>query len=343
MNMKKYIVVIICCCFSIGLNSQDLRYSQVLANPLRLNAAVLGANTDVRATMIYRNQWAAINRGYTSTGFSVVAPVFVNYGKGKVDFGISILKEKADAFLKTDFLASMGYTIQLAANSHLSVAMQGGYVQNILNSPNFTFDSQYVLGSYNAANPTNENMLQNKNNYADVGFGLMWFANPPRKDSKINAYIGISGFHLNQPNISFTNGKAKLPAKYGVQMGLKIMNDKAIDISPNARVFMQNGSVETAAGLYLDCCLGDNIKIVGGLWCRKKDAYVLLVGIEHKSFSLAYSYDAAINPVSTYFPGVNTNEISIGYKLSRLARYKSESFGSANGTPSLKNNLFNAF
>lgn len=330
--------------FSGTMMSQDVRFSQVLANPLRLNPAMMGANTDVKATAIYRNQWGTVGKGYTTMAFSGMIPLFISDGKGKLDMGVSVMNTKAGAFTKLDAALSIGYSVQFAPYNNLSAALIGGFIQNNLNTSGATYDSQYILGSYNAGNVSNEQTLIQKSNTPDVGFGLLWFMNPPRKDAKLNAYVGASGYHLNEPNQSLVGGtNGKLPAKYSAQAGLKILGANNVDISPNMRITMQNGNVESAIGSYIDYSVSDNFKLVMGAWYKRKDAVLLMLGIEHKSFSIAYSYDAASRPISTYFPGLNTHEISLSYKLSRLSKTKMESFGGGTATPSVKDNLFNNF
>ncbi len=330
--------------FSGTVNSQDIRFSQALANPLRLNPAMMGANTDLKATAIYRNQWGLIGKGYTTMAFSGMIPLFISDGKGKLDMGVSVMNTKAGAFTKLDAALSIGYSVQFAPYNNLSIALIGGFIQNNINTSGATYDSQYTLGSYNAGNTSNEQTLIQKNSSPDVGFGLLWFMNPPRKDAKLNAYFGASGYHLNEPNQSLVGSTAgKLPAKYSVQAGIKILGANNIDVSPNMRITMQNGNVESAIGSYLDYCVSDNFKLVLGAWYKRKDAVILMLGIEHKSFAIGYSYDATSRPINTYFPGLNTHEISLCYKLSRLSKTKMESFGGGSAVPSVKNNLFNNF
>lgn len=343
-NKKSLQAALLILILSGSLKAQDPRYSQVFANPIRLNAAMMGANTDIKAGMIYRNQWASVGKGYTTMAFAAAMPIFVSEGKNKLDVGLSLLSDKAGAFSKMDAALALGYSLQLAPYNNLSLALTGGFVQNNLNTSGLTFDSQYSLGSFNAGSPTNEQTLIQKNSYADVGFGLLWFMNPARENSKLNAYAGISGFHINQPNQTFIGSTSgKLPQKYSMQAGIKIMGSKGLDVAPNARVFVQNGNIESAIGTYIDYCVNDNFKFVAGAWYRKKDAIAILIGFEHKSFAIAYCYDMAARPLTTYIAGINANEISLSYKLSRLAKTKIESFGGGNATPSVKNNLFNNF
>lgn len=349
MNMKTLIKNIIPAIASIVLvagkvHGQDAQNSQVFANPLRLNPAIMATNTDIKATALYRNQWASLGKGYSTMAFTAMMPTFVSNGKGKLDIGLSILSDKAGSFSKTDAALSLGYSVQLAPYNNLSLALTGGFVQNNLNTSGLTYDSQYKLGTYSSGNPSNESTLIQKNSYADVGFGLLWFMNPTRDNSKLNAYAGISGFHLNQPNQTFLGSAGgKLPAKYSAQAGIKILGTKGVDVSPNVRIMIQNGNVQYAIGTYIDYCVNDNFKMVVGAWYRNQSAAVIMLGIEHKSFTLAYSYDVGSKPMTTYFSGINANEISLSYKFSRLSKCKIESFGGESAKPSVKNNIFNNF
>jgi type IX secretion system PorP/SprF family membrane protein len=154
--------------------------------------------------------------------------------------------------------------------------------------------------------------------YPDVGFGFTWYMNPSKDKSKINAYLGISGFHLNQPNISLVGADSKLPIKMSYIGGIKIFESDKIEITPNAMVTTQAGNVETALGTYVDYIFAEGTKLTIGLWYRRNDAIAILVGFEYKGFSLGYSYDAVTSTItSNISTGLNANEITLTYRLNR--------------------------
>lgn len=321
--------------------AQDARNTQSFGNPLQLNPAMMGANTDMRFIAGYRSQWGAIEKGYTTMSFTAMNPFFLNSGKSKLDVGLNVYNEKAGAFSKLNASLAVGYNLEIAKHNNLSVALMGGYRQNTLDLSSLTFDSQYQLGLYNSGNVTNEASLNQKSSTADASFGLMWFTNAPLETSKVNGYAGISGFHMNQPNESLLSQTSKLFMKFSFQGGIKIMASNKIAISPNARFTVQNGNSETAAGLYVDYFLNDQSKIVLGAWYRKNDAIAFLAGFEHKSFVIGYSYDMVSTPMNRYISGLMSHEITLSFKLSQLKKSSISSFDS--GSNALSSSPFSSF
>jgi type IX secretion system PorP/SprF family membrane protein len=342
--MKKIYIIIHILLFSQVLAAQDTRFAQSYSNPLRINPAIMGINTDLKFILNYRSQWASIDKGYRTSSFTGMYPLFFNQGKSKVDIGISAMGDKAGAFSTFDGALAIDYNQEIAPNNILCLSLIGGYVQQSLDISKQTFDNQYVQGSYDAANPTNELTLSRGESHPDVGFGFMWFLNPSRSNSKLNAFAGISAFHLNRPNESLLQDNAPLPMRFAYQAGVKIFGGNNIDISPNFRMNMQNGNVETATGLYVDYSFNDQLKLVIGAWYRTHDAIAVLISFEHKNFTLGYSYDMVNSGLNKIATQVNAHEITLSLKISRLSKAKSTSYSSDdNNPPSVRTSPLSSF
>ncbi|MBL4716188.1 MAG: PorP/SprF family type IX secretion system membrane protein [Bacteroidia bacterium] len=306
---------------SFNSNAQDIRFSKPFSVPLSLNPAMMGTNADLKATLNYRNQWMTIDDGYQTYNFTFMYPIFVNDGKGKLDIGLNAINDRAGAFNSMDISLAVGYSLALTeTHHHLSAALLGGFVQKQLDAANLTFDDQYITGSFNSVNATNETVLNEKVGYPDVGFGLLWFYNPPREDSKINAYFGVSAYHLNQPNESFTGLTGKLPIRYSYQTGIKIITEGKLDFTPNLRISSQSGAEEIASGLYLDYHLNDEMILEIGGWYRKRDGIAFLVGFDHDMFSVGYSYDLGMTELNNAVGGLMTHEVTLGFKMDQAAK-----------------------
>jgi len=349
--MKKiYIAAIISVTVNLfsspSLLAQDTRYTQSYANPLHLNPAIMGESSDMKFILNYRSQWSAISKGYTTYSFTGMYPIFLDKGKSKLDIGISAMNDKAGAFSTLDLGIAVDYNKEIAPNNNLCLAIIGSYVQKSLDASNLTYDNQYVLGSFNANNSSKELTLNEKSSTPDLGFGFMWYLNPSRENAKLNAFLGFSGFHLNQPNQTFIGANGKLPMRFNYQGGVKIFGENKIDITPNVRVSMQNGNVETAAGMYVDYNFSDNAKFVVGAWYRRNDAIAFLVGFEHKNFTLGYSYDMINTDLNKVVSGIYAHEITLSYKLSRLSKSSSPSIdasGSGKSLSSVRTSPFSSF
>ena len=340
--MKKIYLVIISCIFinlfnNQEITAQDIRVAQSYANPLRINPALMGINTDIKFMLNYRSQWASINDGYKTYALTAMYPIFFNDGKNKFDIGISTMGDKAGAFKTFDAALAVDYNQEIAPNNILCLSVIGGYVQQSLDLSKQTFDNQYVMGSYNPSNPTNESTNGKSESHPDIGFGFMWFLNPDRSQSKLNAYAGIAAYHLNRPNETMLRKHTALPMRFAYQGGVKIFGKNKIDISPNFRFNTQNGNIETATGLYVDYNFTDNAKFVIGAWYRTHDAIAFLLGFQHKHFTLGYSYDMVNSGINQVAPGANAHEITLSFKISRIGKAKSVSYGAnENGTTAVQ-------
>ena len=169
-----FVIAFFCLITVIDVSGQDVRFTQVFADPLMLNPAAMGINPDPKFILHYRSQWAALDKGYTTSSFTTLYPIYIKQGKEKLDVGVNLMQDKSGAFTSMNASLAIGYNLQLSNISFLNFSLLGQYVQRSLNTADLTFDNQYVSGSYNAANPTNETVLNQKVSYPDAGFGAMW-------------------------------------------------------------------------------------------------------------------------------------------------------------------------
>ncbi len=304
--------------------AQDIDFTQPYSNPLLINPAILGANGDIKIIFNYKSQFRNIDKGYSNSSFEVVYPLFLKQNNRKLDFGLNFQNNRAGVFNKQITLMSIGYDIKLQDSWHMSLSLIGGFSQKSIDFGLTKFDEQFVNSS---------NLLNKKINNQDIGFGVMWYYNPIRTDSlgKINAFIGMSGYHLNTPNESFLSGQSILPRKFSYQGGIKIMGKNKFDYSPNLRVNVQGDFEDILPGLYVDYRFNSLFKISGGVWLRKNGPNSFLLAIEHKHFSLGYSYDVYLSSsMSNYSNNVtsNSNQISLVYRYG-LANKKGISMNSS--------------
>ena len=319
---NKVAIAVVIMSGSLLLNSsvtkaQDVRFTQFYQNPLLMNPAIMGASPDMVAGLCYRNQWGSVSSGYSSYSFNGMYPFYFSEDKNKLDAGLSVMEDKAGAFTSLNAMVAVDYNREIADDQYLCLALLGGYGQEAISTGGLTYDDQYVHGSYSSGNLSNESIVSTKKGYADVGFGFTWYMNPSVEKSKVNAYLGVAGFHMNQPNISMTGAVSRLPIRMTYQGGVKILESDKINITPNAMLATQNGNTESAIGCYLDYIFSENFKMTLGVWYRRHDAIPILLGFEFKGFSLGYSYDAVTSSISNLSSGIMANEITLTYRLNR--------------------------
>ena len=296
--------------------AQDARFTQTFySNPLKLNPAIMGMNPDLKAMLNYRTQWVGVGKGYTSASFTCLYPLFMGGGKEKLEIGLNVMNDKEGAFSALDAALAIGYNLKLSNSGYLSFSLQGGYVQKSLDVDNLTFDDQYVLGSYSSSNPSSQMIASESTNFMDLGFGMMWYYSPDDEDAKLNAYTGVSGYHMNEPDETLLNSDGTLPRRFALQAGVKIRGENKIDFTPNVVTNWQKGSQEFAGGLIMDYRISDAGKMMLGVWYRTKDAYPIMIGFEHRYFMLNYSYDVTSSALSNAISGLTTHEITLAFRM----------------------------
>ncbi len=316
------------------LRAQDTRYGMPYANLLTLNPSLSGANQYLRVGLHYRNQWGSIDKGYTSYSVSAMYPLILGKGSeamaggekdenantvnNKLDFGLGAQYSLAGAFRTLDIMLSVGYTVRLAENHYLASSIFGSFIQKSLALEGLTFDEQYVLGSYDASNPSNELLLDEKVYYAGLGAGVTWFYNDG--DARLNSYIGISAYNLNMPNESFTGSRGILPHRYSMQAGLKIRGTQLIDVTPNVIYTMQKSSQLLSCGVLMDFKFRDDMKLMFGTWYKLGDAATFMVGFDYEYCTVGYAYDLVTSNITRSITGLNTHNAMVSFKLDQGKR-----------------------
>jgi len=315
LSVTAIVLLITCILFNTNSFAQDTRFTQAYNAPLRLNPALMGPNTHLKGILNYRSQWTNIAKGYTTYRFSFLYPLIMNDDQGKLDIGLSAVNDQAGAFNTLSISVALSYALKIGEDHGISAGLIGGFGQTAFDVSNETFDEQYVLGSFDASNPTNELALNEARNYPDLGGGLLWYYKP---DGKINAFAGMAVFHHNKPDQSITSTESEMPISTNIHGGVKIIGDN-LDITPNLRFSRQGGAAEYALGCYIDYKLNETMKIPGGLWYRygRQDAFAIMLGFEHEMFLVAYSYDLGSFDMMKTIPGSMTHEITLAYKLNR--------------------------
>ena len=316
---------------AVSAQAQDTRFSQPLNNQMSLNPAMMALSNDFRINLNYRNQWASIDKGYSTYAISLMYPLFLKSGgakgdttrkvegKSRLDFGVNVTDDKQGLSNRINATFSIAYSLKLNPSNSLTAALNFGYYGYQGDVLHMSFDEQFVNGGYDARNPNGESLNLNKG-AADVGFGFMYHYSP--ENSKVQAFAGLAGYHLNQPNLSLLGGKGTLPARFNFQAGVKIIGKK-VDVIPVVLYNLQGRFKQFTGGLLVAYKFSDKAgKLVVGSWFKEKDAIAVQVGYEHKIFLVAYSYDFGISRLARTTSGIMTHEVTLGFKLSDIAGKK---------------------
>ena len=283
------------------LRAQDPEFTQFYANPLYLNPALAGNKICPRVNVNYRMQWPGIYGTYSTVGASV------DRYSSKVHGGLGLMVMQDRAAKGTLNTTGIGVIyapyIRPTRTTTISFALQAGYWQKAVNWSKLTFGDMIDPHRGFVDNTNEVPGVQSHGNF-DLHAGTV-FSTP-------YFFIGAAVHHIFQPNESLMDGTSILPRKYTLHAGGNIYlhhssrgEDDAV-ISPNILYQQQGDFKQLNLGLY-----AKKGPIVGGLWYRGNDSFIILVGVESGAMRLGYSYDVTISRLTNTTAGAH--EISLSY------------------------------
>lgn len=294
--------------------SQDPQFSQPYASALYLNPALTGDTKKNRLSMTYRNQWSAIENGFSSYIAS-----YDHYNKNKNSgFGGYLLYDQSgmNGYRVTGLSFSYSYDAKIDHWSGIKGGLAIGYSFMGFNQNDLLFADQVIR---DGASTSIESNIQDHTSYLDMSAGILYYSR--------FVWAGMSASHLNTPNISLIDQEQKLPIKFSFHGGVKVWN-KRDNKGKEIRSFnlvahykSQSNWDQFDFGLYYNYS-----PIIFGLWYRgipllksyEKDysnheSLIVMVGLEYNSeLRVAYSYDITISKLTMTSGG--SHEISVIYE-----------------------------
>jgi len=299
--MKKLLVGIFVC-ISINCLAQDPEFTQFYANPLYLNPAFAGSARCPRLALNYRNQWPSLQGTFVTYSASYDQQVDALSG----GLGLLAMSDKAGEGTITTNNISAIYAYQLTVNREFSIrfGVQGTYIQKNIDWSKLTFGDQ-IDPRYGFIYNTNEIQPNTNKGFVDLSAGVLAYSN--------FVYGGVAVNHLTEPNEAFfANSTSNLPMKITGHVGAIIPLDDSRDastyISPNILYQQQQDFRQLNIGLYVA-----KLPLVGGIWYRNNDSFILLVGLQQGVFKFGYSYDVTVSKLSNVSGG--SHELSMGLQF----------------------------
>jgi type IX secretion system PorP/SprF family membrane protein len=281
--------------------AQDPEFTQFYANPLYLNPAFAGSNICPRVCINYRNEWPAISGTYVTTSVSFDRFVY----KIKSGLGVLVTNDRAgQGTLNTTNISGIySYQWRPTRNVSVNVGFQATYGEKKLDWSKLSFGDQ-IDDKRGFVYNSNEITGRSKRSFADFSAGAVMFTK--------RYFIGFAANHITQPDESLLqNGSSKLPIKYTAHAGAVIPvggQGSETSISPNILYQKQQDFQQINLGVYIT-----KGSLVGGLWYRNNDAFIVLLGFQHGIFKIGYSYDVTISKLSNASAG--SHELSLGFQF----------------------------
>ena len=286
--------------------AQDPTFTQFYANPLNLNPAFAGSNKCPRISMNYRNEWPNLSGNYVT--YSASYDKYVKNIKGGIGL-LATYDQQGRGTISTSMLGLI-YSYHLKVNRKFTLLFgaRAAYYQKTLDVTKLTFGDMIDPRKgfiYNTGD-----ILQNANRqFFNASIGALGFSK--------NFYAGIAIHHINQPNESMiTNGsspqKMRITSHAGAIITLVkgVRGTKSTTLMPNIIFQYQQGFMEMNIGTYVK-----HGNLTFGTWFRNKDAFILSLGIQTKTFRVGYSYDITVSKLNNGI-SFGSHEVSMGFNLS---------------------------
>lgn len=322
--MKHNLLPLLFLFLSLAGSAQDIHSSHIHATPTFLNPALTGLlNEDLRFMASTRSQWKSVTQGYTTHMGSVDSKLYSFSGGDMIGGGLNVFSDKAgDVDFKTT-----GVGIGLSYLKALKGYRGGSYVSFGVQASQLShgFDHTKVVAFDDEPLVVNGGLDQV--NFLDVSAGVAWFYEVNRTT---NFHIGVSAWHLNQPEVSFFESNE---LSTGQLLYRKLVFHGAADIKLSRKanlkpsfIFVDQGpNREITMGTFykyrtkLERVFSESSSIYIGGWLRwyaekdvrGVDAIVAAVRFDYKNTYLTFTFDVNISSLKNVSRGAGGPEFSI--------------------------------
>jgi len=255
--MFKKLILIITILISLYITtfSQDVSYINPSNALMQTNPAYASFDNDLKFILNYRSQYSAIGQNFKSPVINLTIPMF---DKTKMKrwggLGFSFVSDKAGEIgylSNTGINVSFAYNILISKKQSVSAALSGGFYRRAINTSGFTTGSHYIPNSgFDPSAPINESLFTQSKSYGDIAVGIIWQYDDGHKLPKY--YAGVSAFHLNRPNVSFSDFRSELDFRFSFQGGFRLLTKEQLSISPEITIYYTNETLRYNIGTKFD-------------------------------------------------------------------------------------------
>ena len=308
--------------------AQDIHFTQFDAAPLVINPAFTGMfDGQVRATAIYRNQWASVTVPYVTYGAAVDLPIYTDKNGDYLAAGLQLYKDQAGDGNLSNFtgMASIAYHKLFGTSddrrTDLAVGLQGGYAQKSIDLSKLYFGDEYLNGTYGPGTSQEYHLgLGNSVNYYLVNAGVSFSQST---SDKFGYTLGVAANNLNQPNDDIEkkqNSQTGLDMRFTGEVGANWLVGQLFSLRPAILYQSQASATELVAGNEFHYQVGGepgykdfSTAVFLGAWYRTGDAVAITAGVEFKGFRIGVAYDYNTSSLNTASNGNGGIEIAIKY------------------------------
>ena len=318
---------------------QDAHFSQYLNADVYLNPALTSSYRTPAFSLNYRNQWSSIVAPYSTAQVTAIKPLYL---ENKIKIGAlsaSFFHDKSgDGILKElGGNVNASYNLRISTFNSIYFGIQLGFVQKSLNYDQLTWGNQYTASGFDPNKDAEAGVQNFSKVYPDVSAGIVYSFNPDRDYSrhgaKYSSRIGLSLYHLNNPNESFyyEGITSRLPVLIKAHGDVEVDIGNNFYIVPNVLFQAQKGIYQVNSGLNISYRLKHKVReglkpnrLLAGSSYRFKDSFIFLAGLGNQFYTLGFSYDLTTTFVREF--SYNTGAYEVSLKISPFKEKKTTSY-----------------
>lgn len=239
----------------VSLKAQDIHYSMFYNATQNINPALTGLFCDECFTANMRNQWRSVPVDYLTLTGAYERKIRLKKENPKGFFGAGAVFNydiAGDSRLATSNLNLSGsYTYLLNKKNYLSGGLNLGVSQRAFDNNALIFDDDFDRSKWQLSGNTAEAFPNTDMVTFHVGAGINWaYVDPLTRDQY---YLGVAGFHLNQPSAAFFQGytdDVALPVRLAISASAVKPLTETLDILGTALAQFQGPHQEVLVGLH---------------------------------------------------------------------------------------------
>ena len=286
----------------------------------------------LRATVIYRNQWADAMVPFATYGVSADKPITLSKRSDYIGIGLQVFRDQAGdgnlinftGSISTAYHRPFGKSKKPFSSKEFSIGIQGGYFQRSTNLSDIYFNTA-LPPMYSSYNPFYT--LGIGNNISDYTFNA-GASYSQSVNSCFNFTIGLSANNINQPVDAIEKIQQKhlgIDRNYTAVLGANWTISKRLTLRP-AMLYVARGDGN-------DIIFGNEFcyavttrdlhhypptSVFIAVWYRSADIMTIAAGLKYKRLNIGFGFDQPVSSPSYSGSGGRGIELSLKYITPKL-------------------------
>jgi type IX secretion system PorP/SprF family membrane protein len=278
------------------LQAHEVHFSKFSKTKSLLNPSLIAnQDNDYHIHLQRRSQWSSVTVPFNTLSLSFIVK---NLYKD-ISLGATFLND-------------------ITGDSHFSTNGLNLSVANSFNSKDNSFSAAFFSGMYQRSIDfgglifLEEEDISNTNfTFFDIGVGV---SNYRKIDRNSSLLVGISAYHLNTPNQSFsTSDKVSLQPKHILHSTYSKIITPKIKIAPTFYLSSQKHDRELIIGSGVSYKATNFVDLKSGLYVRMNDAIFVSFGLQKENLEVLVSYDINTSSLSNASNNMGGFEFSVNY------------------------------